>query len=58
MLLTALILGGGLIPQPGVANRYHAASEILSRRQRTLKPSDVAPVSQNTARHAINNVAK
>jgi NADH-quinone oxidoreductase subunit M len=58
MLLTALILGGGLIPQPGVANRYHAASEVLSRRQRTLERSDVAPVSQNTARHAINNVAK
>ena len=35
LVLTALILGGGLIPQPGVASRYHAATEIISRRQAT-----------------------
>lgn len=34
--LSALILGGGLVPQPGVASRYHAASEIIARRARTL----------------------
>jgi len=33
LLLTALILGGGLIPQPGVTSRYHAATEIISRRE-------------------------
>ncbi|MEX2315667.1 MAG: proton-conducting transporter membrane subunit [Pirellulales bacterium] len=33
LVLTALILGGGLIPQPGVASRYHAAADIISRRQ-------------------------
>lgn len=33
LMLTALILGGGFIPQPGVASRYHAATEIISRRQ-------------------------
>jgi NADH-quinone oxidoreductase subunit M len=32
LILTALILGGGLIPQPGVASRYHAAMEIIARR--------------------------
>lgn len=31
LLLTALILGGGLLPQPGVASRYHAATEVLQR---------------------------
>lgn len=35
LLLTVLILGGGLIPQPGVTSRYHAASEIISRREAT-----------------------
>lgn len=40
LLLTALILGGGLIPQPGVASRYHAATEIISRRQATLARPD------------------
>jgi NADH-quinone oxidoreductase subunit M len=34
--LTALILGGGLVPQPGVHSRYHAASEIIARRAEGL----------------------
>jgi len=33
LLLTVLILGGGLLPQPGVTSRYHAATEIISRRE-------------------------
>ncbi len=33
--LTVLILGGGLWPQPGVASRYHAATEIMARREVT-----------------------
>jgi NADH-quinone oxidoreductase subunit M len=37
--LTALIIGGGLIPQPGVASRYHAATELLSRRQHSSTPT-------------------
>jgi NADH-quinone oxidoreductase subunit M len=32
LMLTALIVGGGLIPQPGVASRFHAAAEIIARR--------------------------
>lgn len=32
LTLSALILGGGLYPQPGVASRYHAATEIMARR--------------------------
>ncbi len=32
LIFTALILGGGLFPQPGVASRYHAAMEILRPR--------------------------
>jgi NADH-quinone oxidoreductase subunit M len=32
LILTALILGGGLYPQPGVASRYHAAMELMAQR--------------------------
>lgn len=33
LTLSVLIIGGGLIPQPGVRSRYHAATEIIARRQ-------------------------
>jgi NADH-quinone oxidoreductase subunit M len=33
--LSVLIIGGGIWPQPGVASRYHAATEIMARRQVT-----------------------
>ena len=46
LVLTVLILGGGLIPQPGVASRYHAATEIISRRQAT--PPAQADVRQES----------
>lgn len=37
--LSVLIIGGGMWPQPGVASRYHAAKEIISRREVTpLQP--------------------
>jgi NADH-quinone oxidoreductase subunit M len=32
LTLAALILGGGLYPQPGVASRHHAAIELLEER--------------------------
>lgn len=32
LILTALILGGGLYPQPGVESRYHAAIELMRHR--------------------------
>ncbi|WP_182866780.1 proton-conducting transporter transmembrane domain-containing protein [Rhodopirellula sp. JC639] len=33
LVLTVLILGGGLVPQPGVASRYHAAKELTRLRE-------------------------
>jgi len=36
LVLIALIVIGGLVPQPGVATRYHAAVELLSHRNREL----------------------
>lgn len=32
LVLACLIIGGGLVPQPGVASRYHAASALLELR--------------------------
>ncbi|MCA9050301.1 MAG: oxidoreductase, partial [Planctomycetaceae bacterium] len=32
LILSALILGGGLFPQPGVSSRYHAAIELINHR--------------------------
>lgn len=34
LTLAALILGGGLFPQPGISSRYEAAEQILQRRER------------------------
>ncbi|QDT12506.1 proton-conducting transporter membrane subunit [Planctomycetes bacterium K23_9] len=33
LVLTVLIIGGGLVPQPGVTSRYHAASELTKHRK-------------------------
>ncbi len=32
LVLAALILGGGLFPQPGVSSRYHAAEALINQR--------------------------
>lgn len=39
LALAVLILGGGLLPQPGVASRHDAAMEILAERARLLPES-------------------
>lgn len=42
LTLAALILGGGLWPQPGVSSRQRAAADILEDRQRNSFPIDSA----------------
>lgn len=50
LILSVLLIGGGLWPQPGVQSRYHAATEILSRRETT--PTEAPPIDQTTqSRH-------
>ena len=34
LILSVLLIGGGLWPQPGVTSRYHAASELIQRREK------------------------
>jgi NADH-quinone oxidoreductase subunit M len=36
LILTVLILGGGVFPQPGVTSRYHAAAGLCKARTRLL----------------------
>jgi NADH-quinone oxidoreductase subunit M len=44
LVLSALIIGGGLMPQPGVRSRYHAATELLAaRHQPQADPSGDHP---------------
>ena len=40
LILSVLILGGGLIPQPGVTSRHHAAVELNKLRGKTLPPEE------------------
>lgn len=43
LVLTALILGGGLYPQPGIESRHHAATKLLAQRPREpAEPQDGA----------------
>lgn len=53
LVLTALIIGGGLLPQPGVRSRHHAAIELMSRRD-TPPPA----LTQQTADHTRHLFAK
>jgi NADH-quinone oxidoreductase subunit M len=39
LTLAALILGGGLFPQPGVASRHQAARALLRQRQERGEPA-------------------
>jgi NADH-quinone oxidoreductase subunit M len=45
LTLAALILGGGIFPQPGISSRYRAAIEILRNRQSHRQPD--AGVEEN-----------
>ncbi len=43
LVLTLLVLGGGLWPQPGVHSRYHAASVLLRLRSASQSPTSNDP---------------
>ena len=53
LTLSVLIIGGGLVPQPGVRSRYHAAKAIISRRAITqTRPQAPAAASASFISHA------
>jgi NADH-quinone oxidoreductase subunit M len=57
LILSVLILGGGLYPQPGIASRYHAAMELTRLRQanpliQKWSPNSLSPsTSHQTVEH-------
>ena len=44
--LTALILGGGLFPQPGVVSRHRAAMSIVRERERQAEQVEIARINR------------
>jgi len=46
IILTLLIIGGGLWPQPGVASRHHAAVELLRLKGKGLFKIDAEPLAE------------
>lgn len=59
LTLAALILGGGLFPQPGVTSRYEAAEKIIEQRasSRVAHTANI-PRRGHTALHPSSNGAK
>jgi NADH-quinone oxidoreductase subunit M len=63
LVLTALILGGGLYPQPGVASRHHAAVKLLA--DRPVEPGSSPQTEQHVEhtppvtqpRHVVPGIA-
>ena len=56
LVLTFLVLGGGLWPQPGVASRHHAAQELLRLRmnpEQVIEPDDEAPMPEVEEEHSV-----
>ena len=57
LLLTLLILGGGLIPQPGVQSRYHAAMALLAHRTpNSDRSSNIVPPQAATSVAPSSNI--
>lgn len=54
LTLAALVLGGGLYPQPGVMSRERAAEEVLSLRNRPRPP---APTKRETKVEQVRRTA-
>jgi len=46
LIIVVLIIGGGLVPQPGVQSRYHAARALLEHRGK-LADSDSRPMTRH-----------
>jgi len=48
LVLAALILGGGLYPQPGVTSRYEVAQRIIDERRRNAGQPDTARFAESS----------
>ncbi len=52
LMLSALILGGGIVPQPGVKSRHHAAVELNKKRLATMLPATDPLQNQEHTEHS------
>jgi hypothetical protein len=52
--MLALIVGGGLWPQPGVTSRYKAAKEVLDHRSPELSASSYITDSEESSGSLLN----
>lgn len=52
LVLTLLILGGGFFPQPGIASRHHAATQLIELRGTQLKGTEGADKTDSKAAHS------
>lgn len=51
LTFAALIIGGGMYPQPGVASRHHAAQQLLSAREKATLPAPQMAQVEDEAQH-------
>jgi NADH-quinone oxidoreductase subunit M len=51
LLLAALIVGGGLVPQPGVVSRHRAAEVLLAEREKLAPPPTTGEHSSHSESH-------
>ncbi|MFN9719480.1 MAG: proton-conducting transporter membrane subunit [Planctomycetota bacterium] len=49
LILSGLVLGGGLWPQPGVASRYHAADALMKLRESRNKSNETTNAADHHA---------
>ncbi len=56
LVISFLIIAGGVWPQPGVQSRYHAANEIMARRSSAARAM-LGPPIQSTAQVASDSSA-
>ena len=52
LILMALIIGGGLFPQPGVSSRYHAAEALMKQREAVKAPPPLLTEAAGALEHA------
>lgn len=54
LTLTALILGAGLFPQPGISSRYHAATELIKSRLEIAKAREAPTTPPETPELSVS----
>jgi NADH-quinone oxidoreductase subunit M len=54
LTLMGIVLGAGLLPQPGVSTRQHATEEILKERMKRFQPDETAGLAGNAGEQKVS----